>query len=122
MTGLSRTTASKLIICSISCKRKKIKSKGRSVNYFNDLLKAYKLFFRYAFDEGYIETLVTEKIKNAKNDKVISRTFSDCEIKRLINFYSGAKYLDVHNKTMLLMFVEQVLDFPHLTLQSHYIR
>ena len=25
---------------------------GRSANYVNDLLKAYKVFFKYAFEEG----------------------------------------------------------------------
>lgn len=33
-------------------------------NYLNDLLKAYKVFFRYAYNEGYTQTLVTEKIQN----------------------------------------------------------
>ena len=31
-------------------------------NYLNDLLKAYKVFFRYAFNEGYTDTLITAKI------------------------------------------------------------
>ena len=77
-----------------------IKQKGRTVNYFNDLLKAYKVYFRYAYSEGYAATLITEKIKNAKGDKVIIRTFSDKEIKRLINYYDGYKYLDIRNKVL----------------------
>ena len=92
-----------------------MKAKGITVNYFNDLLKAYKVFFRYAFEEGYTETLVTEKIKNAKNEKVIIRTFSDSEIKRLMNFYSGNKYLDVRNKTMIMMFVDTGIRLSELT-------
>jgi len=90
-------------------------AKGRTVNYFNDLLKAYKVYFRYAFEEGYTETLVTEKIKNAKGDKVIIRTFSDSEIKRLMNFYSGNKYLDIRNRTMIMMFVDTGIRLSELT-------
>jgi len=92
-----------------------MKAKGRTVNYFNDLLKAYKVFFRYAFDEGYTETLVTEKIKNAKNEKVIIRSFSDGEVKRLINFYNGNKYLDIRNKTIILMFIDTGIRLSELT-------
>ena len=61
-----------------------MKQKGRTVNYFNDLLKAFKVFFRYTYEEGYTETLLTEKIKNAKGERVIIRTFTDAEVKRLI--------------------------------------
>ena len=48
-----------------------MKKRGRTVNYFNDLLKAYKVYFKYAYEEGYAEKILTEKIKNAKGDKVI---------------------------------------------------
>jgi len=43
----------------------KMKQSGRKVSYFNDLLKAYKVYFRYAYNEGYTATLLTEKIQNA---------------------------------------------------------
>ena len=84
----------------------KVRQKGRSVNYFNDLLKVYKVFFRYAYDEGYTATLLTEKIKNAKGDKVIIRTFSEQEIKKMINFFQGHDYLTIRNKVMLLMLID----------------
>jgi len=92
-----------------------MKAKGRTVNYFNDLLKAFKVYFRYAFEEGYTETLVTEKIKNAKNEKIIIRTFSDSEIKRLMNYYSGNKYIDIRNKTIIMMFVDTGIRLSELT-------
>ena len=49
-------------------------------NYLNDLLKAYKVFFRYAFNEGYTDTLITAKIHNVKAPKVIIRTFTEAEL------------------------------------------
>lgn len=84
----------------------KIRQKGRSVNYINDLLKVYKVFFRYAYDEGYTTTLLTSKIKNAKGDKVIIRTFSEQEIKKMINFFQGHNYLTIRNKVMLLLLID----------------
>jgi integrase/recombinase XerD len=79
---------------------------GRTVNYFNDLLKAFKVLFRYAYEEGYTETLITEKIKNAKGDKVIIRTFTDAEIRRIMNYYSGNDFLTVRNKVILLLLID----------------
>lgn len=56
---------------------------SHKVNYINDLLKAFKVFFKYAHAEGYTDTLVTEKISNMKKPKVLIRTFSEAELKRL---------------------------------------
>ncbi len=84
----------------------KVRQKGRTVNYFNDLLKVYKVFFRYAYDEGYTSTLLTSKIKNAKGDKVIIRTFSEQEIKRMINYFQGHDYLTIRNKVILLILID----------------
>ena len=58
-------------------------------NYLNDLLKAYKVFFRYAFNEGYTDTLITAKIHNVKAPKVIIRTFTEAELKKMANYYTG---------------------------------
>ena len=62
---------------------------GRTANYVNDLLKAFKVFFRYAFEEGYTDELLTQKIHNAKKPKVIIRTFTEPELKRMSNYYQG---------------------------------
>ena len=83
-----------------------MKQSGRKTNYLNDLLKAFKVFFRYAFEEGYTNTLLTEKIKNAKGGKVIIRTFSEQETKRIMGHYQGNSYLDIRNKVMLMLLVD----------------
>jgi len=92
-----------------------MRAKGRTVNYFNDLLKAFKVFFKYAHAEGYTETLVTEKIQNAKKEKVIIRTFSENEMKRLVSFYNGNMYLDIRNKVIILLFVDTGIRLSELT-------
>jgi len=92
-----------------------MKKKGRKVNYCNDLLKAFKVYFRYAYDEGYIDTLLTEKIKNMKKDKVIIRTFSEQELKRLLNHYHGHTYLAIRNKVMLMLLVDTGIRLSELT-------
>jgi len=84
----------------------KMRQNGRKVNYFNDLLKAFKVYFRYAYEEGYTASLLTEKIKNAKGDRVIIRTFSEQEIRQFINHFSGNDYLTIRNKVMLMLFID----------------
>lgn len=83
-----------------------MKQGGRKPNYVNDLLKAYKVYFRYAFDEGYAATLITEKLKNTKKDKVIIRTFSEQETRRLMSHYKGHKFIDIRNKVMLFVLID----------------
>lgn len=75
-------------------------------NYINDLLKAYKVFFRYAYNEGYTETLLTEKIQNVKAPKVIIRTFSEQELKKMSNYYHGYDYLSIRNKVIMLLLID----------------
>ena len=84
----------------------KMDRSGHTTNYVNDLLKAYKVFFRYAFEEGYTCTLLTEGISNMKKPKVIIRTFSEQELKRMMIYYQGYDYLTIRNKVILLLLID----------------
>lgn len=93
----------------------KMQRANRTVNYLNDLLKAFKVFFRYAHEEGYTKTLITEKIKNAKGAKVIIRTFSEAEMKRLAQYYSGYDFLTIRNKLIILALMDTGIRLSELT-------
>lgn len=80
-----------------------MQKKGRKAQYINDLLKAFKCFFKYLYEEEYIDELITERIKNLKEPKVIIQTFSNDEVQRMINYYSKHDYLTIRNKTILCM-------------------
>lgn len=67
---------------------KKMKE-GRKPAYINDLLKAYKVFFRYLKDEGYTEKAVTDAVKNVKQPKVIIKTFTPAHIKGILAYYNA---------------------------------
>lgn len=79
---------------------------GRKANYVNDLLKAFKVFFRYAYEEEYTEELLTDKIQNVKKSKVIIRTFSDEELKRMSNYYQGHDYITIRNKVIVMLLID----------------
>ncbi len=77
--------------------------KERAPAYVNDLLKAIKVLCRYAYNEKYTNTLLSEKIKNVKEPKVLIHTFSEKEVDKLIHYYKGFKYLDIRNRVMLMV-------------------
>ena len=83
-----------------------LQGKKSKPSYINDLLKAVKCLCRYAFDEGYTPELLTKKVKNVKEPKVLIHTFSDDEIVRMIQYYDGGDYLSIRNKLMLMMFFD----------------
>ena len=88
---------------------------GRTANYVNDLLKAFKVFFRYAFEEGYTDELLTQKIHNAKKPKVIIRTFTEPEVKRMSNYYQGYDYLTIRNKVIMMLLIDTGIRLSELT-------
>ncbi len=83
-----------------------MENKGRKPQYINDLLKAFKCFFKYLQQEEYTKELITEKIHNVKQSKVIIKTFSNDEVKRMINYWSGYNYLSIRNKTIICTFFD----------------
>ena len=87
---------------------------GRKPSYVNDLLKAFKVCFKYAFEEGYTPELITEKIKNVKEPKVIIRTFSKAEIRRMLNCYTGLDFFDIRNRMILILFFETGIRYAEL--------
>ena len=88
---------------------------GRTTNYVNDLLKAFKVFFRYAFEEDYTDQLLTQKIRSVKGDKTIIRTFTEEELKQMIAYYQGHDYLTIRNKVILLMLIDTGICLSELT-------
>lgn len=77
--------------------------KKHKPSYTNDLLKAVKCLCAYAYQEGYTEELITKRVKNVREPKVLIHTFSNDEIKKMIAYYNGRSYLDVRNRLMLML-------------------
>ena len=67
------------------------------MNYINDLLKVFKAFFKYAYNEEYTDTVLTRKIPNMKKSRAIIRTFTESGLKKMSNYYRGYGYLQIRN-------------------------
>lgn len=83
-----------------------LQDKGCSPAYINDLLKAVKCICGYAYREGYTNELITERIKNVKQPKVLIHPFSTKEISAMIKYFNGNDFLEVRNKMILMMFFD----------------
>lgn len=80
--------------------------KERKARYINDLLKVFKTFFNYLKKEGHIKERPTANVKNMKQPKVKIITFSEAEIRRLLNHFSGRTFLSIRNRAILAMFFD----------------
>ena len=74
--------------------------------YINDLLKAVKCLCAYAQREGYSEEVLTKRIRNVKQPKVLIHTFSSKEIMWMVKYYNGNDYISVRNKMIIMIFFD----------------
>ena len=91
-----------------------LQEKKSKPSYINDLLKAVKCMCSYAYQEGYTAELITKRIKNVKEPRVLIHTFSDDEIVRMIQHFSGSDYMSVRNRLMLMMMFDTGLRISEL--------
>ncbi len=92
-----------------------LQGKKYKPSYINDLLKAVKVMCSYAYQEGYTDDLITKRVKNVKEPKVLIHTFSDEEIVRMIKFYDGNDYLSVRNRLIMMMLFDTGIRISELT-------
>ena len=69
--------------------------------YINSLIKSFRSYFRYCYEEGYIMRNPMDKIKFQKQSKKLIHTFTDREVVKMVQFYSGKRFLDVRNRLIL---------------------
>ena len=104
----------------------KFQMKGCKPSYINDLLKAVKCLFGYAYREKYTEELITKKVKNLKEPRVLIHTFSPSEIGDMVNYYRGTDYLSIRNKVITMMLfdtgirVAELIDLKPEQIQDDY--
>lgn len=75
--------------------------KNRKETYINSILKCFRAFFKYCYGEGYININPTEKVCWAKEQITIINTFTNEEVKNMLEVYNWNDYLNARNKTIM---------------------
>lgn len=104
-----------------------LQERGAKPQYISDQLKAFKVLFRYLYEEGYTDSILTERIKNVKQPKTIIKTFTEQEVKKMTEYYSGHTFMEVRNRLMLMTFfdtgirVSELIDLKLSQVKDEYI-
>ena len=75
--------------------------KNLSPSYINSVLRCIRAYFRYAVEEDYLRINPAEKINWQRQGKVLINTFTDEEVRALLNVFDFSTYLSARNKLVL---------------------
>lgn len=78
-------------------------NKGLSEVYINGLIKCFKAYFNYCMREQYIYKNPMDKVYRQKEPITLINTFTDGEVKKMINYYTGSKFLDIRNQLIMII-------------------
>jgi integrase/recombinase XerD len=82
-----------------------LKSKSLSESYINTILKNIRSFYQYCFQEGYCLN-VAKKVSFMKESKVVIKSFTDEEVKRMLNVYKMDTYMNARNRCIVAMLID----------------
>lgn len=77
-----------------------LKEKGRSPVYINTILKNLRSFFQYCFEEGYCMN-IARKVIWLKEKKTVIATFTDTEVKKMLEYWKFSSYLHARNRCIM---------------------
>lgn len=77
--------------------------RGRKETYLNGLLKTFRAFFKYHMVAENISTNPVLKVSWMKEPQTIIKTFSDKEVKGMLQAYSGSDYFSVRDHAIMAM-------------------
>ena len=97
--------------------------KGRKETYLNGLNKTFRSFFKYLHEEGYIKENPTSNLNYAKEPKNVINTFSDAEVKRMLNAFQDRDYLSMRNHAIVSILFDTGMRTTELcTLKNSNVR
>jgi integrase/recombinase XerD len=97
-----------------------LQKKGRKPTYINGILKTIRAFYEYCVAEGYCSKNICKQVKWVKERKVVINTFTDDEVKVMLNYFKGNDYLSIRNKCIVAMLVDTgIRNFELCTLKTN---
>lgn len=82
-----------------------LKSKGLSESYINTILKNIRSFYAYCYEEEYCLN-VAKKVSFLKEKTVLINTFTDAEVRKMLNVYKMDTYINARNKCILSILID----------------
>ena len=70
-------------------------------SYINSIIRCVRAYFLYATQEGYVTANPATKISWQKQGKVLINTFTDDEVRSLLEVYDFSTFLSARNKLIL---------------------
>lgn len=77
-----------------------LKDKGLSESYINTILKNIRSFYKYCVKEEYCLN-ISKKVDWLKEPKKIIHTFTDTEVKKMLDYYNMSSYIGARNKCIM---------------------
>lgn len=82
-----------------------LKGNGLTEVYINIILKNLRSFYKYCFTEGYCLN-VALKVGWLRERKTIIKTFSDDEIRKMMDVYNYSSYIHARNKCIMAILID----------------
>lgn len=77
-----------------------LKEKGLTATYINTILKNLRSFYAYCYNEGYCLN-IAKKVGWLREKKVIIETFTDNEVRKMLDVYKFDNYINARNKCIM---------------------
>lgn len=82
-----------------------LKENGLTEVYINTILKNLRSFYKYCFTEGYCLNIAL-KVGWLREKKIIIKTFSDDEIRKMMDAYNYSSYIHARNKCIMAILID----------------
>lgn len=82
-----------------------LKTRELSTVYINTILKNIRSFYKYCYQEGYCGNIAS-KIGWLKEEQTVIKTFTDTQVKKMLDHYKGSTFRDIRNKAIISMLVD----------------
>lgn len=82
-----------------------LKSRNLSESYINTILKNIRSFYAYCYKEEYCLN-VAKKVSFLKEGKVMINTFTDNEVRKLLDVYKMDTYMNARNKCIIALLID----------------
>lgn len=93
-------------------------SKGRKATYLNGQIKVLRAFFKYLIQEEYIQRNPMLNISWMREKMPLIKTFTNIEVKRMLDVYKERDYLTIRNKAILYMLLDTGIRCSELCMLS----